>query len=133
MGETVSFGTRVVRGLTRRCARCGHGAFESWFRMAETCPRCGIKFMREEGYWVGAMIMNTTATFLAFGLAFIGLIVATWPDVEWGTVMAASIGICAIVPIVFYPISKSLWFALELTWHPLEEHELTEARTRVGV
>lgn len=87
--------------------------------------------MREEGYWVGAMIMNTTATFLTFGLAFIGLILAGWPDVEWGTVTAASIGICAIVPIVFYPISKSLWFALELTWHPLEEHELAEARTRV--
>lgn len=99
--------------------------------MAADCPRCGIKFEREEGYWVGAMIINTTVTFLAFGLTFVGMIVANWPDVPWGVVMATSIGICGLVPIVFHPLSKSLWFALELTWHPLEEEEITAALERV--
>jgi uncharacterized protein (DUF983 family) len=127
-----SFATRALRGLARRCARCGGPAFESWFRMAKTCPRCGVEFEREEGYWVGAMIMNTTVTFLLFGVAFIGLIVATWPDVQWGAVMATSIGICGLVPLLFYPISKSLWFGLETSWHPLEDDELEAARARVG-
>ena len=100
--------------------------------MAENCPRCGVKFEREEGYWVGAMIMNTTVTFLLFGLVFVGLIVATWPDVQWATVMAGSVAVCLLVPIIFYPISKSLWFGLEMSWHPLEEDELAAARERVG-
>lgn len=124
--------TRALRGLARRCARCGGPAFESWFRMARNCPRCGIEFEREEGYWVGAMIVNTTVTFALFGLAFIGLIVLTWPDVSWAAVMGASIGICTLVPVLFYPIAKSLWFAVEISFHPLEEHEVLAAQSRVG-
>ncbi len=78
------------------------------------------------------MIINTTVTFLAFGVAFIGLIFATWPNVRWAAVMGASVGICGLVPILFYPISKSLWFALETSWHPLEDDELTAAKARSG-
>ncbi len=27
--------------------------------MTGECPRCGLKFEREEGYWLGAIIINT--------------------------------------------------------------------------
>jgi hypothetical protein len=35
------------------------------------------------------------------------------------------------IPIVFYPISKTLWLALEMSWHPLEPDEVDAARARV--
>jgi hypothetical protein len=38
----------------------------------------------------------------------------------------------AVVPLLFYPVSKSLWMALELSWHPLEEEEISEAAARVA-
>lgn len=132
MSNEGSLITRAFRGLVRRCARCGGPAFVSWFRMADTCPNCGVRFEREEGYWVGAMIMNTIVTFALFGIVFIGLIVATWPDVDWTLVTVASLAVCGLVPVIFYPISKSLWFGLQISWHPLEPHEIEAARARVG-
>jgi hypothetical protein len=105
---------------------------ESWFAMAETCPGCGLRFQREEGYWVGAVIINTTVTFFSFVGLFVALTVATWPAVPWGLVMGVTVGVNVILPIVFYPVSKTLWAALEMSWHPLEPGEIAEASSRMG-
>ncbi len=35
-----------------------------------------------------------------------------------------------LVPVWFYPVSKTLWMALELSWHPLEEDERAAASAR---
>jgi len=35
-----------------------------------------------------------------------------------------------VIPVAFYPVSKTLWLALELGWHPLEPRELEAARRR---
>lgn len=95
--------------------------------MHERCVLCGLKFEREDGYWVGAMIINTTVTFAAFLLVFGGSAVLTWPDVPWMAVLLVTALVNLAVPIVFYPVSKSLWLALEMGWHPLEEAEVAEA------
>lgn len=120
----------VGRGLTRRCPRCGGRAFESWFRMKDHCDRCGLRFEREEGYWVGAVIINTTVTFGTFLVIFLSLVLGTWPDVPWETVMGVTVVANAAVPVALYPISKTVWLALELSWHPLEAEELALARSR---
>jgi hypothetical protein len=86
-----------------------------------------MRFEREEGYWVGALIINTTVTFALFLVLFVGGMVAFWPEVPWGALMAITIGANAIVPVVFYPFSKTIWMALELSWHPLEEGEVERA------
>lgn len=116
--------------LRRRCPRCGGRAFDSYFRLKEHCPRCGLKFEREPGYWVGAVIINTTVSFGAFILVFVGLILASWPGVPWRAVLAITIVANASIPVAFYPISKTLWLALELGWHPLEPAEIEEAGRR---
>jgi hypothetical protein len=36
------------------------------------------------------------------------------------------------VPVFFYPMSKTVWLALEMAWHPLEPEEVEAARSRVG-
>src|SRR5258708_35651991 len=47
------------RGLRLRCPRCGKGKiFRRGFTTFETCPNCGWRFEREEGYWTGAMAVN---------------------------------------------------------------------------
>lgn len=114
---------RIGRGLRRRCPNCGTGAFHSWFRMREFCERCGLRFEREPGYWVGAVTINTTVTFLSFVVLFTVLTMFTWPDPPWGVIMVSVIGVNLLVPVVFYPVSKTLWSALEHSWHPLEPGE----------
>lgn len=100
--------------------------------MKESCPGCGLEFEREPGYWVGAVIINTTVIFATFLVVFGGLVLLTYPDVPWGLVLAVTALANVIIPIVFYPISKSLWSGMELSWHQLEPEEIEAAARRVG-
>ncbi len=122
----------VGRALRRRCPRCAAPAFETYFGLREHCARCGLRFEREEGYWVGALIINTTVAFGTFLLLFVGGIALTWPDVPWGALGVVTVVAMALVPLLFYPLSKTLWMALELSWHPLEEKEIAEAAAKAA-
>lgn len=123
-------GELIGRGLRRRCPRCGEPAFLSWFRMKEHCGRCGLRFEREPGYWVGAVIINTTVIFATFLVVFGGLVLLTYPDVPWALVLVVTAVANIAIPILFYPISKSLWSGMELSWHQLEPHEIEDASRR---
>src|SRR2546422_8837393 len=69
--------TRLVRALGRairlRCPRCGATPlFRGWFRMAEACALCGLRFERAQGYFVGAIYVNyAAAVILAIGGFFL--------------------------------------------------------------
>ena len=116
----------------RRCPRCGSGAFDSYFQLKDDCSNCGLHFEREDGYWAGALIVNTTVTFISFLVVFIAGVALLWPDVPWGPLMIVTIAINVAIPVLFYPQSKTVWSALEMSWHPLEENEIQDARARVA-
>jgi len=99
--------------------------------MIDVCPGCGHRFEREAGYWVGAVTINTTVTFMSFIGLFAILTLTSWPDVNWGLVMGVTVVANVIIPILFYPISKTVWTALELSWHPLEADEITGMAARL--
>jgi uncharacterized protein (DUF983 family) len=119
------------RALLRRCPRCGaRGLFTRWFSMAERCPRCGMRFEREEGFFLGAYVMNFAAT---EGLLLVILMVyviaqANDPDgVPLVPVVTAAICAAVLMPLAFYPVSRTLWVAIELVMRPLEPAELADA------
>ena len=88
--------------------------------MAAECPRCGLVFEREEGYWLGAIIMNTLLSELIIALLITLAVVLTWPDVPALPLIAVGFPIGIALPIAFYPISKTLWVAVDLCClHPL--------------
>jgi uncharacterized protein (DUF983 family) len=119
------------RSITRRCPRCGsRGIFANWAALEEFCPTCGFKFEREPGYWVGALIINMAVALFVFLLTLVGGMVLFWPDVPWNLLSVATIGVMLFVPIAFYPWSKSIWMAIELSYHKLEEKEQFEAALR---
>ena len=99
--------------------------------MHENCPACGLHFEREPGYWVGAVTINTVVIFATFLVTFGGLILLTWPDVPWAVVLVLTLIVNLVVPIVFYPLSKTVWLALEMSWHPLEPEEIDAAASRI--
>jgi uncharacterized protein (DUF983 family) len=109
----------LARALLRRCLRCGSGGiFCRWVELVDACPGCGAPFAREEGYWIGALIVNTGATQLLFFAVFLGGMWATWPDVPWNWLLAASLVTILVFPIVFYPWAKTLWLWLDHVLHP---------------
>jgi uncharacterized protein (DUF983 family) len=106
--------TVIGRGLMKRCARCGSGhLFEHWTKMKPECPRCGLHFEREPGYFAGALAINIMAVGGLFAIVFVALLVVTVPDVPVVPILAVLLPIAAFGPIVFYPFSKTVWIAVD--------------------
>ncbi len=124
----------LLRGAAKRCAVCGGGRlFSGWFTMAERCPSCGYHFEREEGFFLGAYVMNLAiAQALVILLAVVPAIVLldSDADVTLWPVLAAGVAAAVLAPLFFYPWSKTLWLAIELIMRPLDEIEPEDARTR---
>jgi uncharacterized protein (DUF983 family) len=118
----------LARGLVRRCPNCGAGRlFRRWTQMRQRCPRCGYKFEREQGFIVGGMAINIVVTEAVFLVFLVVAVVVTLPDPPLGLLLVAGLVINLIVPIAFYPFSKTIWAAVELAMRPLEERELRDA------
>jgi len=104
----------MTRGLTRRCARCGHGRlFHGYFHMVDECPGCDLHFEREPGYWAGALAINIMATGGLFAVVFVALLAVTIPKVPVAPLLAVLVPIAVLGPIVYYPFSKTVWVAVD--------------------
>lgn len=112
----------LARALARRCLVCGAaGIFTGWFTLRDACPGCGHSFEREEGYWVGAMIMNTAGAQLGFFILLLGGMALFWPEVPWTGLLVAGLVYMGGFPVVFYPFSKTLWMWCDFVLHPLDD------------
>jgi uncharacterized protein (DUF983 family) len=102
---------------TLRCPICGIGKiFRNFINMAPACTVCGFVYEREQGYFIGAMYINYGVTVLAImaGWIILELVVKVPSDL-----LVWLLGIIAIgIPICFYPYSKALWMALDLSVDP---------------
>ena len=107
------------RGLTRRCPVCGQGhLFRHWFRMIDTCPRCGLRFERTEGHWTGDLGINTIVSFGALLVTLLGGFLLTYPDVPGLALLIAVLAVAVVVPVLFFPFSKTIWLAINLQFRP---------------
>ena len=132
VAEHPSHARMLLRGATRRCAACGSGnVFTGWFRMRDRCPRCGYVFAREDGFSLGAILMNFAITeFLlaAFGIVPLIVVLAANPDADVTAVIFG--GVLAVVagPFLFYRFSRTLWVAIELMLRPAGAREPDDRR-----
>jgi hypothetical protein len=119
------------RALLKRCPICGAGRlFTGWFRMKERCPGCGYLFEREEGFFLGAYVINLAiAQAMVILLAVIPLIVrlAGDPDASIAPFLAGGVIGAVVGPMVFYPWSKTIWTAFDLM---LRQVHMTEPADR---
>jgi hypothetical protein len=84
--------------------------------MYEHCLECGMKFEREQGYFVGAIYINYAAT---VAIAVPGFFIL---DVSAGLTIAQQLSIwlpfAVIFPLLFFHHSRSLWLALDHMLNP---------------
>lgn len=120
----------LARGLTRRCPLCGaRRVFDSWFTIKDRCPRCDFPLeQRIEGHWLGALGMNTIVTFGTLALTMAVGLIATYPDIATGPLVAVCVTVAVVVPLVFYPFSKTLWSAVDLAMRPLDPDDDVDPR-----
>lgn len=109
----VTVAQSIARGLTLRCPNCGaRTLFKGIWSMNERCPVCGLLFEREEGFFLGAVVINYTPTALIAVVVPCFLLLAglgTAPFREQVELFIAVLVAAALLPFLFYRPSKSLW------------------------
>ena len=101
--------TLLGRVLRRRCPICGHGAlFRSYFSMNEHCPSCRALFWKNEGEWMGPMVMDYTAAGAAFLLSWLP---TSWFDMSGLAQFTIPVVATTLVAIAAVPWSRSIWTA----------------------
>jgi uncharacterized protein (DUF983 family) len=99
------------------CPRCRRGRifrgslFQGWLDMYEHCPVCGLRYEREQGYFLGAMMVSYVLSIppLAFLMAIF------WLLTDWTLprlILAAFIAYLPFVPAMVR-FSRVLWIHLD--------------------
>ncbi len=82
--------------------------------MKPTCPKCGLRFQREEGFFLGALTMNIAAAMIgAAAVIAIGFSLRE-PGGSIVPMMVAGLAMTALLPMFIYPFSKTIWLAVDL-------------------
>ncbi|HEY2813903.1 MAG TPA: DUF983 domain-containing protein [Acidimicrobiales bacterium] len=123
--------TIVLRGVRRRCGRCGaRKIFRTYFQLKERCPRCGYKFEREEGFFTGVYLVNYAVTGVLLVIeifAFLLWAAANDGDVSLVPWLLVGAAIAILGPLLLYPFAKSTWAAVDFAARPLDPVEEAEA------
>ena len=108
--------------LHERCPRCREGAvyrggvLRTWLAMNERCAVCGLKFEREQGYFIGAM-------YVSYVLAippYIVLVTVFWLVAHFRYELALLAAFVAYLPFVPMAarISRVMWMFLDRGFDP---------------
>jgi len=117
----------VARGFSNRCPNCGgHTLFKpgTLFEVNPSCPACGLKIERGEGFYLGSLSLNFGVTLVCFMVPIILLAVNQVIGVTTASVLA---GVGALVfPALFYRSSRSWWLMNYYIFFP---HQLPANQT----
>src|SRR5262245_51185 len=116
---------RFGYALLLRCPRCGcASALSGWFSVRRFCPACRFRFDRGlDGYFLGAGCLNLVVAELVFAVSLLATVVWAWPDPPWNGMVIVGIPLMIIVPILFFPHSRTIWIAFDLAFHPVEMND----------
>jgi uncharacterized protein (DUF983 family) len=114
----VSAARAMVRQL---CPRCREGKIfrRSGFLlpgMYERCPACGLKFEREEGYFLGAMYIGYGLALAAISL----LALVLWTAMRWSFQKTVIGGVLLFLPLAPFltVMARVLWIYLDQAVDP---------------
>jgi uncharacterized protein (DUF983 family) len=107
----------LALGIRLRCPACGKGRlFARFYKMNDKCPHCGLVFVREQGYFIGAIYVNVIVTESLIGLTFLlGALVFDVPDTVLYSVLFA---LALTLPVAFYRHARSLWLSIDYIMDP---------------
>jgi uncharacterized protein (DUF983 family) len=97
----------VLRAAARKCPVCGRGRiFKSYFTMNYACPVCNSVFWKNEGEWIGPMVIDYTVAVGGALLSWAALVFFSFSgtlQVVIPSVVAVGGGIGVV------PWSRSFW------------------------
>ena len=115
------------RGVCLRCPRCGaRSLFRTWFAMHERCAVCGLRFEREQGYFLGAMYIN-------YGVRVVLALLGSFALEYWSGCLILQlvlwIGFCTVFPVLFFRHWRGMWLGFDFIFDPDMAEEPHPRRT----
>jgi uncharacterized protein (DUF983 family) len=119
--------TLLARALRLRCPRCGEGRlYAHGLAMLERCPACGLRYEREQGYFVGAVYVNYAIT----TVAVLGGVIAL--DQLFGLSLATqliiAVPLALLLPLLVHRHARSIWLAVGYLAGVLDERASRQGR-----
>ena len=111
----------LVAILRRRCSHCREGnIFQGLWRMNETCPECGIRFEREQGYWMVSVFLG----YVLYGVVLIPLTLALYFKQVPASISFPVVGIIvAVMALPVFIYARVIWLYLDELLDPREDIE----------
>ena len=107
-----SFGNLLRRCFLLRCPACGKSSIlKAPFKIRDRCPSCDVIFQREQGFFVGAILVNVVTTELAILLAYLASL--PFISINYQMVLALLFVIAVVFPLAFYHHSWSIWLTVD--------------------
>ena len=102
----------LLRCLRLRCPVCGESSIaQRPFKIKHHCPSCDALFMREAGFFVGAILINVVMTeFVILAIYMICLVVLS---LNYQVVLTTLFVAALLFPIAFYHHSWSIWLGFD--------------------
>ncbi|MDP9019489.1 MAG: DUF983 domain-containing protein, partial [Actinomycetota bacterium] len=94
----------------------------------DRCPQCGLRFERIEGHWLGALGLNTVVSFATLFAVVVAGLVLSAPHYRMAPLLGAALATAVVVPLLFFPSSRTLWTAVDILMRPLEPGEADPPR-----
>jgi uncharacterized protein (DUF983 family) len=123
----------LLRQIVRRaahwqCPNCGRGKlFQGVFRMLPRCPVCGLSYFPEQGYYLGAMIINyaiTTACVVAIFL--VSLLFPDFSRLSTNSKILLWMAFAIALSLALVRHSYSFWLGLDFWVKPRQPDDPSE-------
>jgi uncharacterized protein (DUF983 family) len=110
----------VRRAAHWRCPNCGRGKlFRGVFRMLPRCPECGLSYFPEQGYYVGAMIINYAATTAAVVAIFLlSVLVRDFTTLSTNSKILLWMAFAIVLSLLLVRHSYSFWLGIDFWIKP---------------
>ena len=112
----------IGRALRLRCPACGNASIiQKPFHIKHHCDRCRSLFKREEGFFVGAILMNVVVSeLIILVVCFFALLLL---GADYDDVLKVLFVVAVLFPLLFFHHSWSLWLAFDYLIESLPKYE----------
>lgn len=82
--------------------------------------------------WLGSIGLNTIVTSFVLFVVLVAGFVLTWPELPVLPLTLLAVAVVAIWPVLFFPISRTLWLAIDLAIRPATPEEFGTDSNRLA-
>jgi uncharacterized protein (DUF983 family) len=102
----------LSRCLRLRCPACGRASIvKRPFKIKDQCSSCAVMFNREEGFFVGAILVNVATTELAILSVYLICLPIISNNIQ--LVLTILFIVALAFPVAFYHHSWSVWLSFD--------------------